>query len=374
MSRPVLGIQRLHSLELSVYDAAPWLAYFGQGFGFQYVGVTTGSAIEATGTRRHLLACGDLALIVQEAVHAGSAVRRYLEKHPEGISRVNFLVEDVVRAEEQLLERNATPIDLVREEPTGSGRWRHIAIATPIGDVEFGFVQIEGQTGMLAPGMEARAAFDPAANPLGITGIDHLTANTRTLMPVIAFYEHVLGFTRQWNVSFHTEDIRPGLGSGLKSIAMGDSSSGIRFATNEPMRPRFEESQIQLYVDMNRGPGVQHMAIAVADISRAVEHCRRNGIQFMLTPAAYYEKLPGRLASQGVANMTHSVDEIARLGILADGDRSGHLYQAFCQDQAVQFRRPHAGPLFIELIQRCGSQRFGEGNFRALFEASQPRD
>lgn len=374
MSRPGLGINRLHSLELSVYDAIPWLAYLGQGFGFQNIGVSSGVSIESCGTRRHLMACGDLCLIVQEAVHAGSAVRRFLEKHPEGISRVNFQVESIYQTEEQLLERNATPIEMVREESAGAGIWKQLAIATPIGDVEFGFVQVVGQTGLLAPGMELISPFDRGVNPLGITGVDHLTANARTLMPVIAFYEHVMGFTRQWDVSFHTEDLKPGIGSGLKSIAMGDAASGITFATNEPMRPRYDQSQIQLYVDMNRGPGVQHIALAVEDVVKAVEHCRNNGVMFMLTPAAYYDKLATRLGGQGVASATHSVDDMRRLGILADGDRTGHLFQAFCQDQAIQFRRPHAGPLFIELIQRCGSQRFGEGNFRALFEAAQHKD
>ncbi len=371
MSKPVLGISRLHSLELSVHEAAPWLTYLGRGLGFQHVGVSTGPAMESSGTRRHLLACGDLRLIVQEAVHAGSSVRRYLEKHPEGVSRVNFLVEDVRRTEEQLLERHATPIDHIREEIAGDGRWRHLAIATPLGDVEFGFVEIMGSSGGLCPGMESCGSFDDKLNPLGITGIDHLTANVRTLMPVIAFYEHVMGFSRQWDVAFHTEDIRPGIGSGLKSIAMGDAASGIRLATNEPLRPRFEQSQIQLYVDVNRGPGIQHAAIAVGDIVQAVEHCRASGVMFMLTPPTYYEKLAGRLAAQGVPQLGHPVEELAKLGILADGDKSGYLLQAFCQDQAVQFRRPHAGPLFIELIQRCGCQRFGEGNFRALFEAAQ---
>ncbi len=370
MAKTSLGIQRLHSLEISVHEAGPWLTYLCQGFGFQHIGVSGGAAMEATGTRRHLLACRDLCLVVQESVHAGSAVRRYLEKHPEGISRVNFLVQDVQRVEGSLLERNATPVDHVRREQAGSGWWKHLAIATPVGDVEFGFVEIEGDGTPIMPGMEPCGSFDPLHNPLGLMGIDHLTANTRTMMPVIAFYEHVMGFSRCWDTAFHTEDICPGVGSGLKSVAMGEGVSGIKLATNEPLRPRFGESQVQLYVDMNRGPGVQHVAFAVADLARAVEHCRTNGVLFMVTPPRYYEQLEARLASQGVGQVGASAQVLQQLGILVDGDKRGYLLQAFCQDQGVQFRRPHAGPLFVELIQRCGSQRFGEGNFRALFEAA----
>ena len=35
-----------------------------------------------------------------------------------------------------------------------------------------------------------------------------------------------------------------------------------------------------------------------------------------------------------------------------------------------EFRKlPETGPFFYELIQRRGARGFGEGNFRALFEA-----
>jgi len=193
-------------------------------------------------------------------------------------------------------------------------------------------------------------------------------------MPVIAFHEHVLGFARCWDVSFHPEDIHPGVGGGLKSVAMADETGRTRLAINEPLRPRFAESQVQLHVDTNRGPGIQHVALGVGDLFGAVEAARQNGVQFMATPREYYDVLPARLANQGVGNVAHNMADIRRLELLVDGDKSGYLLQSFCQDQSIQFGRPQSGPLFIELIQRCGCQRFGEGNFRALFEAARRRD
>ncbi|MEY3011828.1 MAG: hypothetical protein RIT45_563, partial [Pseudomonadota bacterium] len=38
-------------------------------------------------------------------------------------------------------------------------------------------------------------------------------------------------------------------------------------------------------------------------------------------------------------------------------------------DAMTLYDEPSAGPFFYELIQRCGDQGFGGGNFRALFEA-----
>ncbi|HKQ50173.1 MAG TPA: VOC family protein [Phycisphaerae bacterium] len=371
MGKATLGIERLHSLEISVFDSAPWVAHLTDGFGFQHLAKSTGAAEEAGGTRRSWLRCGDVGVFLNEPAYPGSPVRRYLERHPEGIARVNFLVQDIEATEAQLLERNAAATDFIRSEDTPAGPWRTLAIATPLGDVEFAFIQTPDAADALPPGMERLDTLDAAYNPLGLAGIDHLTANARTLMPMLAFYEHVMGFSRCWNVQFHTEDFRPGVGSGLKAVAMEDAASGIRMVTNEPLRPRFAESQVQLHVDTNRGPGIQHVALAVADMSKATGHCRSNGVSFMPTPKAYYQALPGRLGAQGVPSLSLSIEEIERLGVLVDGDKSGYLLQAFCQDQAVQFRRPNAGPIFFELVQRCGSQRFGEGNFRALFEAMQ---
>lgn len=371
MAKASLGIKRLHSLEISVFDAAPWVAYLTGGFGFQNLATSTGAAAEVSGTRRSWLRCGDVGVFVNEPAYPGSPVRRYLERHPEGISRVNFLVQDVEATEAQLLERNAAATDFIRSDETTIGPWRTVSIATPLGDVEFGFIQAPSGVDVLPPGMERVSSFDPNLNPIGLSGIDHLTANTRTLMPMLAFYEHVMGFSRCWNVQFHTEDYRPGVGSGLRAVAMEDAASGIRMVTNEPLRPRFAESQVQLHVDTNRGPGIQHVAFGIADMGRAIGHCRSNGVGFLATPRSYYQAVPGRLGALGVPSQALSMDEIERLGVLVDGDKSGYLLQAFCQDQAVQFRRPNAGPIFFEFVQRCGSKRFGEGNFRALFEAMQ---
>jgi 4-hydroxyphenylpyruvate dioxygenase len=294
-----------------------------------------------------------------------------LEKHPEGISQVNFQVPDARKAEEQLVERHATCTDFVVTQATAQGEWRQLNIATPLGDVEYAFVEIADGERLTMPGMEPCANFDTSYNPLGITGIDHMASNVRTLMPVLAFYEHVLGFKRSWDVRFHTEDVRPGVGAGLTSVVMWHEASGIRFANNEPLRPRFDASQVQLYVETNRGPGLQQFAFGVHNILNAVEHARKAGASFLPTPPAYYELLPARLRAEGVPELRESIETLAAGGVLVDGDRNGSLYQVFFRDQASEFGRASAGPLLIELIQRNGCQGFGEGNFRAIFEATQ---
>ena len=55
--------------------------------------------------------------------------------------------------------------------------------------------------------------------------------------------------------------------------------------------------------------------------------------------------------------------EIERLNIMVDRDDEGYLLQIFTEP--VEDRPT----LFFEVIQRRGSRGFGEGNFKALFQA-----
>jgi len=57
------------------------------------------------------------------------------------------------------------------------------------------------------------------------------------------------------------------------------------------------------------------------------------------------------------------MSDLRRLGILADRDDEGYLLQIFTKPIGD---RP---TLFFELIERHGSRGFGQGNFKALFEA-----
>ena len=364
-----LGIQSIHSIDIAVRQAEPWADFFTRGFGFQNIGVSTGDSVERTGTRRHLLQCGSVRITLAEAVHGGSDVRRFLDRHPDGIARLRLQVEDVAAVEARLIERHATLLDSIERSEIDGVLWRELTLATPVGDVDISFVDIENGAAPLLPGMEAVAMFDASANAATIAGIDHVAANVRTLMPVIAFYEHVLGLQRFWDVQFHTEDLRPGVGTGLKSIVMYDDASGLKLATNEPLRPRYHESQVAAALDGHRGAGLHHLAFAVDDIKTAVDILQASDFEMLPMPGAYYHDLPARLDKQGINNLPVSTDDLRERHILIDGDAQGYLLQAFCRNPLHRTSDHESGPLLFELIQRQGAKGFGEGNFRSLFEA-----
>jgi 4-hydroxyphenylpyruvate dioxygenase len=144
----------------------------------------------------------------------------------------------------------------------------------------------------------------------------------------------------------------------------------VKFANNEPRRPAFKSSQINIFHEDQRGDGVQHAALAVDDIVTAVRGMRARGVEFMPTPATYYELLPERLGRIGVGRIEESVDTLRELEILVDGAAPGsYLLQIFLKDSAGLYHEPEAGPFFFEIIQRKGDPGFGAGNFRALFES-----
>jgi 4-hydroxyphenylpyruvate dioxygenase len=188
----------------------------------------------------------------------------------------------------------------------------------------------------------------------------------------------VLGLEEFWEVQFHTKDaadakrqaIQAQQGSGLRSVVMKDPRSGVKFANNEPWRPAFKSSQINLFNEDHRGDGIQHAALTVKDILSAVRGMRARQVEFMPTPASYYEALPERIERTGIGRIDEEIATLKDLEILVDGAGQGsYLLQIFLRDSAGLYHEPEAGPFFFEIIQRKGDQGFGAGNFRALFES-----
>ena len=104
---------------------------------------------------------------------------------------------------------------------------------------------------------------------------------------------------------------------------------------------------------------MQYIALATDVIVASVRAMRAAGAEFLPTPGSYYDEL-----GSWVGDTRVHIDELRELGILADRDVGiCHLLQIFTQPAQD---RP---TIFFELIERHGSEGFGKGNFKALFEA-----
>ena len=196
-------------------------------------------------------------------------------------------------------------------------------------------------------------AADPAPTGVGLTHIDHLTHNVyRGRMDLWAqYYEKLFGFRE-----LRYFDIEGKL-TGLHSRAMTSPCGKIRIPINESAD---DKSQIEEYLKAYKGEGIQHIALATDDIFATVMALKACGIPFMdPPPSSYYEQLEARVPGHG-----QDLGRLRDLGILVDGaptEDGGILLQIFT-GLAI-------GPIFFEIIQRKGDEGFGEGNFKALFEA-----
>jgi 4-hydroxyphenylpyruvate dioxygenase len=164
------------------------------------------------------------------------------------------------------------------------------------------------------PGLEAHDI--AGVDDLGLVDVDHVTANFRTMKPALLWLEHVLEFEPFWDVQFHTADQGEG-GSGLRSQVSWDPGSGFKIASNEPLRPAFERSQINAFCEENGGDGIQHVALGVDRITHTVRALRARGVALMPAPAGYYERLPAHLQRLGIDRIRESPQLLEELGALA---------------------------------------------------------
>ncbi|MGH8307730.1 MAG: 4-hydroxyphenylpyruvate dioxygenase, partial [Gammaproteobacteria bacterium] len=185
---------------------------------------------------------------------------------------------------------------------------------------------------------------------VGLTYIDHLTHNVNQgeMNTWAGYYERLFNFHE-----IRYFDIK-GTKTGLFSRAMTSPDGKVRIPLNESAD---DKSQIAEYLRQYHGEGIQHVALFTENIYDTVETMKRNQVEFLDTPDAYYEMVDERVPNHG--------EDLARMRknkILIDADmedRSKQLLQIFTQNCI--------GPIFFEIIQRKGNEGFGEGNFRALF-------
>jgi 4-hydroxyphenylpyruvate dioxygenase len=347
--------------------------FYTEMLDFKEVARAGDELVERSGQQSVVFGAGDVRVCVSTPRAPHSKAARYGKRHPAGVMSLSFRVENLAETEAYLDKRGATflsePLEL---KDSRGGTYRQFEIATPLGEVAFRFVE-RRDFPSFAPGFVDVGAGNGSkpANLFGITAIDHITSNGLTMQPIVAWYRDVLGFEPFWEISFHTHDVAKerASGSGLRSIVMWDKESGVKFATNEPLRPFFRDSQIAKFVDENGGNGVQHIAFAVSNIITSVEELERRGVEFLKTPESYYRDLPERLAKLGITNVKEELAELERLQILLDGANDKYMLQIFMREAAALYDESRAGPFFYEIIQRAGDPGFGYGNFRALFES-----
>ena len=336
-------------IEFAVSDLSKHARMYEQ-MGFERVGERNSSK---RGTRSALYAQGFSRILLTEPV-AGTRNQEsdFLKKHKDGVCVLGLEVEDATQAYQECVGRGARSALEPQRYESEKGTVVRAEIWTP-GDFRWAFIERKSSKDRSAP-----ALFDhdftvsrlESPSPYKIKVIDHLTHNVGMgeLKLWRDWYEKFFGFV----VTRHF-DIRTGK-TGLTSDVVQSPDGRIKVPLNEATE---KASQVQEFVDRFEGVGVQHLAFLTSDILHTVEgYSKGNVFKFLDVPHTYYETVPTR-----VPGVTESLKELEDLQVLLDGDEKGYLLQIFSQEVV--------GPFFFEFIQRKGNQGFGEGNFRALFEA-----
>jgi 4-hydroxyphenylpyruvate dioxygenase len=342
-------------VELWVGNAKQAAYYYEQAFGFRrtaYAGPETGVRDRAS----YVLEQNEIRFVVTSALHPGSEIAEHPYKHGDGVKDIALRVPDAARAYHEAVSRGARGIaePVAREDEFGSVELSTIAT---YGDVVHTFVTRGDYEGAYLPGYVAQeSTATTPADGVGLLALDHVVGNVELgqMDEWVAFYERVFGMTEM--IHFSDDDISTEY-SALMSKVMTDGQGKIKFPINEPAEGK-RKSQIDEYLEFNHGPGAQHIAMQSSHIVDTVEALQQRGVIFLTTPDTYYEETPDRVGS-----IDESWDDLRRLRILADRDDDGYLLQIFtktAQDRPT---------LFFEVIERHGARGFGDGNFKALFEA-----
>lgn len=358
MARPATSVAEQilgwDHLEWWVGNARAVTAWLASGFGFEvlaYAGPETG----VTDRVSYVLGQGDVRFVVTAGLDSDGEVARHVQRHGDGIRHLAWRVSDAGRAAETAAARGAEVVADPASVAGESGSVTTAAIAT-YGETRHLFVDRSDWDGGWGPGFTGeRLPHIPPGPAVGVTSIDHVVGNVEQgrLDEWVDWYGEVLGFRQMRH--FDADQISTKY-SALRSTVL-HNGAGIVMPINEPA-PGLKRSQIEEYLDAYRGPGVQHIALATAGIVGSVGAMRQRGVRFLDMPDTYYDDARSR-----VTGFDLPWSDLQRLGIEVDVDSGGYLLQVFTETVTD---RP---TLFVEIIQREGATGFGEGNFKALFEA-----
>jgi 4-hydroxyphenylpyruvate dioxygenase len=303
-------------------------------------------------TIEYIIGNAHLSFSISSPLNSSSHVADYLQLHPSGVKDISFRVDDLDSMRRKI---DRLGIKIIATSVVGK--------ASPVENRdESQWLKVRGWGAIDHTIIQARSgSINSLDSHEQIIGIDHLVLNVPVgeLDSATDWYRNLFDFQVQQTFDIQTEK------SGLASKALVSSCGKIRFNINVPSS---DNSQIQEFLNTNRGAGIQHIALATNDLLATVDRMQQQELAFLPIPHTYYANLRNRaIIEQNQPLSDREWQELERLQILMDWSNStpeALLLQIFTQPI---FESP---TFFFEFIERRNlAQGFGQGNFQALFEA-----
>jgi len=373
---------KFHHVHFYVENAQTLSDWFSHNLGFKKIATNTDDR-----AYREILKSGEIYFIFSSPLTDKNPVADWLNNHPSGVADVAFLVDNLELTLEQAILAGAK-VEQPLQEVSGSFKWAKIR---GWGDLTHTLIEhhLVTNDSPLPPLIRGEYVIDVLSCILKInlvispdyqlpithypkyfTKIDHVVLNVAKgdLSQAVNWYKNTLNLQPSQSFSIQT-DI-----SGLSSIVMVSPDHNVQLPINEPVSPN---SQIQEFLEFNRGAGIQHIALQTNDLIDVVGQTRfcfaeasRSRVSFLSVPPAYYHQLRQKWEHLFSSEQWQLLEKNQiLLDRKSDGDE-GFLLQIFTQPI---FDKP---TFFLEFIERRINRKngkiaqgFGEGNFRALFDA-----
>ena len=352
-------------LHFYVKNATLWRDWFVKTLDFQPVSTTLfGSLSEFTVQSAQIL------ILISSEKARKPAIKQFLHNHAEGVADVAFRVKNLDKFTAQIQRGGGQLTHPVQYQKTALGVFRWCRIRG-WGSVSHTLIEHQDNIHSVGNGQitalrnHTATGWQKPKSSLPWENIDHVVLNVPSgkLEQAVAWYENHLGFVRQQQFAITTPQ------SGLRSFVLRHPQGNATLPINEPTS---RNSQIQEFLDLHGGSGIQHVALRTQDLVKTVSLLRRRQVPFLSVPSTYYQQLRKR---PGFWQEAGDWEEIAQQQILVDwpsDEPQTRLLQTFT---LPLFEQP---TFFWEVIERqtkmtsSGMRRaegFGAGNFQALFEA-----
>jgi 4-hydroxyphenylpyruvate dioxygenase len=309
-------------------------------------------------THTEIIASGTVQFRLSSPLNSSSPVASFLQVHPPGLVDIALVVDDLAGVIDRATSCGSKILQPIQNyqgtESAQIAAWgtlSHTLLEQPSSYLLRTPITIPLEVPEEQEGSHHHSKQSP------YLGIDHLVLNVPKgeMSQVARWYEQVFHLQSQQEFLIETAS------SGLSSQVMVHPQTGFQLPINEPTS---SNSQIQEFLDLNHGAGIQHLALQVQDLIQLVPKIRGKEINFLRVSPNYYQELALR---EDLPINSEELASILEQDILIDwqtGNSQSLLLQIFTQPI---FSQP---TFFLELIERRSqAQGFGAGNFRALFTA-----
>ena len=349
---------KIDSLHFYVTDATNTSNWFINYLGFQIVDrVRDNNSLTIAISNKSIL------LVISSPINHCGTVARYLASRAEGIIDITFQVSQLQPIVNNAKNRGIKILQFTQKEGqieyacvSGWDCLRHTIIESNLS--RSCYLLPNGKLRTLP--INTQANYKIVRDNFSFTTIDHVVLNVarRQLEKAVTYYQSLFDFQIQQTFQIQTKQ------SGLYSQALIDRTGKVQFNINEPTTTN---SQIQEFIDLNGGAGIQHLAFSSQNLIQDVSKMRSLGVPFLAIPTAYYLQLKQRLKQDLIELSNRELQSIIEQEVLIDCQRdrpNSLLMQIFTRPVLKQ------PTFFLEFIERRQQAiGFGKGNFMALFKA-----